>query len=573
MIDFLITSSKHKVSFVDKWNIVSLSPDRSIYFINNDYFISNLRYQKVLIIGDCINKEAIGSIDKLDEDFVINKLKGNYYAFLINKDGYTVMSSAFGLLPIYYKTDYSIISSSVDLIRKSSKVSLTENKKWLVNQLLFNYQFGNETFFNEINLFPALSYLQIKNKSIKFYKYYEIRDSYSSQPKKWKIVLNNLSDLFIPIVRQYIPNDDSIISFTGGFDGRTLVAIATHYMSKFNTYSYGKIENDDVSIPMYNSKLLDIPYSWLNLGSEYYNTEYLKSATNFTKHTDGGNGFLYAHIDYSARKISEKSNLVISGACGSELFRAVHSSGAVTSQALIALFKIDIFDDYKEFIFNSDVFKYINKNQYYQEIESVIKQTWNYKLYLPDFLSKNQKLYVFVYEEIFRKFFGTWITAHMKYVSVRTPYIDYEFFKELIKSDLSGAYSDFLTNSPLKRFKGQVFYADVIKKTNSQIYKLKTGKGYSPREVREFRLRPKLLLPFILRRIKRILHKQNLDNLSIISGIMINKIELLKIINQSDSTINHMRLESALNKLSPFTKESERDTILTIFSYLIYRKL
>ena len=482
-----------------------------------------------------------------------------------------VTSSAFGLLPIYYHKDYSIISSSVELARKNSDTEFTINKKWTISQLLFNYQFGNDTLYNEIYLLSAFTYFKIEGDKTSGIKYFDVANSFLEKPISWKKAINSLSNLFIKTSELYIPQEKSVISFTGGFDGRTLVSVATHFNKNFETFSYGKIENDDVHIPLKNSKELGLPHFWLDLDKMYSKEHYIESSIEYIKNTNGANGFLYAQVDYSAKKVSEKSPVLVSGVCGSELFRAAHSSGAVTSKALLNLFQLESIEEYRKSIINSGVFKYIEKESHSNEIEDLIQESWNYKLSLPGKLTKNQKLYVFVYEEIFRKFFGDWVIAQMKYVKVRTPFIDFDFFKAIVETELSGAYSDFLTENPLKRFKGQVFYADVIKKTNKRIYKMKTGKGYAPKIIREPILRPLLLIPFLRKRLHRKIISTNLDNLGIISGIEKYKEALMKL--KDNNQFNKEKLLFDLNNLTPYTSEVERDNLLMSISLLTYNKL
>ncbi|MFK5982664.1 MAG: hypothetical protein QM499_07105 [Flavobacteriaceae bacterium] len=543
--------------------------DISLFYEDLIFSIGN-QSKKLIIIGDCINLPCTKNLDFLDIEHITNNLKGNFYAFLVLNDELFVTSSAFGLLSIYYNEDYSILSSSVDLIKEFSDSKLTKNKKWVVNQLLFNYQFGEDTFYNEVSLLPAFSYLKIINGKTSKIKYFEVASAFVEKPIKWKKSIDTLSDLFIKTSQLYIPQDNSVVSFTGGFDGRTLVSVATHFNKNFETFSYGKIENDDVFIPLKNSKKLNLAYNWLNLDDDYSNNEYVKSSFEYIKTTSGTNGLLYAHVDYSAKWLKNKYDYLISGVCGSELFRAAHSSGAVTSKALINLFRLDSFKEYRDSIINSGVFDYIDKDIYNNEIKEQIQVSWDYKLGLPQNLTKNQKLYVFVYEEIFRKFFGDWITAQMKYIKVRTPYIDFDFFKAIIKTELSGAYSDFLTENPLKRFKGQVLYADIIKKTNLNIYNMKTGKGYAPKIIREPILRPLLLIPFLSKRFRRKVKQTNLDNLGIISGVKNYNNEL---INKKDhKQFKVKKLIADLKDLTPYTNEVERDNLLMSISLLTYSK-
>jgi len=562
------------IEFVIVKNINSKSGFKYSYEFNNGYLLQCEKIdnyiekedKKLIIIGDCINFNDF-SIEQIGINEILNSFKGNFYAFLSDGQNLFITSSAFGLLPIYYLNDFAVLSSSVKLIKNEVNGKMTENKKWLINQLLFNYQLGTDTIFQEIELFPTMSYLFISNNEINFNKYYRIRDEFLSQPISWKKALPDLSEKFIRLVAQYIPDKKAVISFTGGFDGRTLVSIATHFRKDFTSFSYGKITNDDVYIPKANAEDLGIPYFWLNLNEDYSKLEYFNSAFKFIQKTDGSNGFLYAHVEYLATKVKEKGNVLLSGICGSELFRAAHSSGAVTSKALIDLFRLDTFESYRDSVINLEVLRYLKNEDYNPSINEVLKEAWEFKLDLEKKLDKNKSLYVFVYEEIFRKFFGPWVKSQMNTVCVRTPYIDFSFFKEIIKTELSGAYSDFLTDNPIKRYKGQVFYAEVIRKTNKKLFWTKTGKGYSPAIVNKPILRPFLAIPFLSKRLNRRVIKTDFDNLGIITGI---KQSIPFLFNISHLDIDSELLKDDLVNLHNTDRESYRDTILMSYSILMY---
>jgi len=566
MIDFIISRNTSNNS--DFHLNHQLNNNYNLHCKKVDYIIED-ESRKLIIIGDCINITDFNiKHDGIAE--LTNNLKGNFYAFLSDRQNLYITSSAFGLLPVYYLNDFSILSSSVRMIKKQvmGRMKLTENKKWLINQLLFNYQFGTQTFFEEIELFPSMSYLLISNNENRFIKYYDVRDELLSQPLVWKKALTELSEEVIRLFGLYIPDNSAVISFTGGFDGRTLVSIATNLHRNFVTFSYGKLSNDDVYIPKANAENLGIPYFWINLDEDYLSRDYYKSATEFIQNTDGANGFLYAHVDYLALKVKEKGDILISGVCGSELFRSVHATGAVTSKALIDLFREDDFKKYKEKIFNSESFRYINIKEYHEEIEFIIEETWKYKLDLLKKMGKNKALYVFIIEEVFRKFFGPWVKTQMSQLPVRTPYIDFQFFKKVIKTELLGAYSDFMTDNPLKRYKGQVLYSEVIRRTNTRMYWTKTGKGYSPAIVNNSILRPLLFFPFISKRLKRKLLSTDFDNLGIISGIK-NSIPFL--LSLTHSNFYNELLIDDLKSLRNIDEESYRDTILMMYSIIIYK--
>ena len=69
------------------------------------------------------------------------------------------------------------------------------------------------------------------------------------------------------------------------------------------------------------------------------------------------------------------------------------------------------------------------------------------------------------------------------YVNNRSPFLDLAFIKELFKTFYCGVYSDVFTNNPVKRYKGQLIYSNIINKTYPELFNMMTGKGYKPADL------------------------------------------------------------------------------------------
>ncbi|QKX03912.1 hypothetical protein HN014_02985 [Aquimarina sp. TRL1] len=530
---------------------------------NDTYTIIEYNDVKVILLGDFID-----SIENLKdmEDHAIPRCRGNFYAIVIRGERLSLYSSFLSILPIFYHKDKTIFSSSISWIQKWKNTEYTIDKKYILECLLFNYGFFNRTLYQEIHLLPCHTFLTFQENSVSVIKHFETRRLFTSFPNEGSKVAGTLSDLFINTVKTYFPDDFFNIAFTSGFDGRTLVSCATHLNKNFRTFSFGKIENDDVRIPMLNAEELGIPYHYFDLGTEdYYNNKYYANAQKYLSSGYQGNGFLYAHFLYSARQVSKESRYLISGVIGSELFRALHTTGAVTSHALADVFRIEREQELIERLRNSPVLEVLVKNEFLMELKELLEEIIAYKKGLPKELSVNQQFYSFVFEETFRKFFGQWIVAQQQYLTVRTPFLDFNFIRELLQSQYAGANNDFFTNNPLKRMKGQYLYADIIKKTNETIYHQMTGKGYRPIDVREMRYHHNIMIPFLTKRLKRKVTKTNLDNLGIISGIKSNQQALYKTLSDVPY-FNLAKIEKQLTELSPYTVEKERDALLMSLS-------
>lgn len=561
MTHFIISKSKElsgtKIQLTHDW-VLTLQKDRYEQYDKDG--------AKIIVIGDYIGqKEDLFTTSYND----IPKLRGNFYAIIIDDNEVSVYSSFLNVLPIYYTTDYAYISSSIHYIREQCKKEFLVDKKFILETLLFNYGFFNRTLYQDISLVPSNSYVLISKEDVEVKQHFEITSLFTQSASYGPKVADSLSALFIETAKQYFPDETFSIAFTSGFDGRTLVSCASYFNKDFETFSFGKRDNDDVIIPKENAAELDIPYQCFDLGSNtYIDKEYLDSTLSFITHAPGGNGFIYPHVLYSTKEVAKTSNYLLSGVVGSELFRALHLTGAITSQSLVDVFRSDSSQELADKIRNAAALQTVNKNEFKTEIEELIQELIAYKDSIPSDLTHNQKFYVFVFEEIFRKFFGQWISMQMQYLYVRTPFLDYEFIKALLQTQYAGANNDFLTENPLKRMKGQYVYADIIRKTNTKIYGQKTGKGYRPKDLRESIYLYKIIMPFLLKRFKRKVATPNLDNLGIISGVSTHKEHIKKLIDSS-VYFDMPLLSKMLDELSPYTLEKERDHILMVLSIVL----
>ena len=558
MIDFLITHKNNTIKTDQK--SIWLDDQWQLFLFGNQYQIEEQSEEKIILIGDSI--DPVSSFHRLTGEEIFKK-PGHFYVITIQKESIKIYNSLFSMMPIYYYKQARIVSSSISLIKEYSKNSFTLDKKFILENLLFNYGFFNRSLFEEIRLLPTHTSVILQKGEISFHKCIDIaEDLFGNSDPQTKYDANQLSDLFIKTTQKYFPEQLFQIAFTSGFDGRTLVSCATHNHKAFETFSVGKPENDDVSIPKRNANSLKIPYRFFNLGESVYLDEYFNNALEYTTQGYLGNGFLYAHFLYSTKEITKTASHLLSGACGSELFRALHNTGAVTSQALVDLFRLEDDLAIKEALMNAQPLKVLNLAEFSNELEELIDEVIHYKKELPTSLTPNQSFYFFVFEEIFRKFFGQWIYMQQKYIRVRTPYLDYEFVKALLSSKYAGANNDFFTKNPFKRMKGQYIYADIIKKTNRKIFCQKTGKGYRPADVRYFWNRYRVLMPFVQKRLKRKVAKTYLDNLGIISGIQKNKDAIKDLFSQDEVLFRNDFLKTSLDNLTPYTNEKERDILL-----------
>jgi hypothetical protein len=564
MIDDFIVCNKREKWLDSEMNTLKLTKDILLY-TNSSYLDFDQGESRILIIGDYIGtQENLFSIENND----IPKQRGNFYAIVVTDQTVKIYTSFFSILPLYYDVDLSIISSSIDSIKKCIPRHYTVDKKYILESLLFNYGFFNRTIYKEIKLLPCHSFVQFIGIEVEIHKHFSITELFTTAPRGGNKVANELSNLFIETSKHYFPDEHFDIAFTSGFDGRTLVSCALHHNKKFSTFSFGRPEIDDVHIPSKNAKTLGIPYQSFDISVEdYLATSYLKNADEYTTKAYKGNGFLQAHYVYSTKKISEQSKYMLSGYVGSELFRALHATGTVTSMALRDVFMTNSDTELKIKLKASKALSVLNISEFVNDLEELLDEILDYKKSLSKQNTINQQFYTFVFEEIVRKFFGQKIAVQQQYLNVRTPFLDYQFVKALLQTKYAGANNVFFTQNPLKRTKGQYIYTDIIKKTNATIYHQRTGKGYRPIDVRNPFYMMNIVYPFFKKRIIRKVKKTYMDNFGIVSGILYNKEKVRPYINEG-FYFDKEKLTQMINNLTVYTVEHERDTLLMSLSIL-----
>jgi asparagine synthetase B (glutamine-hydrolysing) len=564
--DFIILSTKEKNISVSNVFKYQLDINKDLILVTNSrYSDFNKSGKRVIIIGDCIDTEEILYVSK-DND--IPKLRGNFYAVVVYNETVKIYNSFFSILPLYYSMDRDVVSSSIDMIKMFIPREYTVDKKYILESLLFNYGFFNRTICKEIKLLPCHSFVQFTNNHIEIHKHFLITELFVSTPRGGKKVADELSELFIKTSKHYFPDEHFDIAFTSGFDGRTIVSCALHHNKKFSTFSFGRPEIDDVHIPSRNAQTLGIPYQSFDVSDkEYLDTQYLENADEYNTRAYKGNGFLQAHYVYTTKKISQQSRYMLSGYVGSELFRALHTTGTVTSLALRDVFITTEENTLKTKLRTSKALEVLNINEFVDDLEELVDEILEYKRSLSKKLTINQQFYIFVFEEIIRKFFGQKIAVQQQYLNVRTPFLDYQFVKTLLQTKYAGANNDFFTQNPLKRTKGQYIYTDIIRKTNKIIYRQRTGKGYRPIDVRNIFYMMNIIYPFFKKRFVKKVKKTYMDNFGIVSGIQSNKEKVRPYIDEG-FYFDQEKLTQMFNDLTVYTVEHERDTLLMSLSIL-----
>lgn len=513
----------------------------------------------ILILGDCINSQELCNND-LITPVILRKLKGIFILIAIEEDSFKIYPSLFSMLPIYYSSDFKTISNSLELIKKTERFPTQINRRFILESYLFNYPFSDQTYLKSIKRLDSFSSLIFRNGEIQVEKDDNISDWFTDNPISGKKELEYLAEVFLEQIKQYYAPYRNSVTFTGGFDGRTIVAAGLLHKTAIETFSMGRPENDDVNIPLGNAKKLGIPYHYYDLGASDFQESYPEWAKKMSILTGGFNGFLYAHFLYGAAKESAKNHYLLTGYCGSELFRALNVQGAITSADLVSVFNHTDDIALKNLLWNSEKLAFLEKEKYENAFEEMFEEILAYRKSRPTHFLQNHFFYQYVFTEVFRKVFGSWTLAQFDFINIRIPFLDYTFVRKLLLTEFAGCNNEFFIHNPFKRLKGQLLYAEIIKQSSPELFQLYTGKGYRPSDLMSFYGKCHITIPFIKKRISRKTNEPFLDNLGLVSGYKLHR-KTIEDSFQKLEGFNHNALLKASSKLNGFTPEKLRDMI------------
>jgi asparagine synthase (glutamine-hydrolysing) len=416
---------------------------------------------------------------------LIQNIYGHFYYCYqdSNEKSIIIGNSLFSILPVYYRKYSDKIVFSNSPIRISS--DRTISKRFILENLLFNYPLFNNSTYDDVFLLKTNHSIKIDVHGEQQIQHTAIEDLFVSNPKSWRKSLNDVADQFIHASEKYYPDKPFTCSLTGGFDGRTLTACGLYHNKKFGVYSFGNQESDDVVIAEKLAELADIQFSHVELLKEYVNDHSLRCGHEFIIGASGGASFARAHYLYSAKLLAENSAYLVTGNFGSEILRAFHVAGVVINANLYHVFNALSYDHMLEILFNAPELKWLNVNTFKLEWESLVEDLKLLPCYDPNYaeMTKSEKFYVFIFNEVFRKYFGAEMVNQFKYLPNRTPFLDFQFLKAILQTEVAGVYSDFYEHNPLKRYKGQVLYGHIIRKTYPSFGEIKTDKGYRPNDL------------------------------------------------------------------------------------------
>ena len=424
-------------------------------------------------------------LEKGSIESVIRNTDGFYYLLVIYtiEQKLIISSGNFSIVPVFYslRKDILSVSSSFDILAFHEKdFARTIDRQYYLEKALFNYPLFNRTPFKEISLLPSNSFLEYSRSAFKIRKHTDICDFFTALPELSKAGADELSDMFLEMAEGFIPEYPCMLSLTGGLDSRTVAGILAGRAEVSGAYTYGLSQEVDIKIAAEIADFLKLDFTPVILDGNFAREHFWHHGVEFMKKSFGSGNLSRAHYHFILENCLGSSRYLMTGNFGSEILRSVKSPGVVTSGALFKLFSSIEGDDLNDNLRKEGALDYLNPLVINENLANLIGEIGGWLNKLPSRLTVNQKFYVYIFEEVFRKYFGPEIIVQRTSVNHRAPFLCFSFIERILKTGFAGANSGFNERNPLKRMQGQVLYSSIIKKSNPALLNFRLDRGYKP---------------------------------------------------------------------------------------------
>lgn len=466
-------------------------------------------YGNIFLRQGCSIKPQIGSLlDNVLFDLNSNinihsKYKGNYCIFCLYKKEKTtkIINSQLGLSHIYYyhRSNEFYVGNNLNHFKY---LGLNINMCSIYQKLLFTYVISDDTFISGVKRVRAGEMIEFSNGKLSKIKGYALEELFGNSDKS-KFSIDKYIYLFNNSVSDKANSDSNInVSFTGGFDGRTIISSLINSGKEVNAYSFGKYNGENTRIPLGISEKIGISYNPVYLEEEY-ERNYVNDAKKAIYFSDGISFNERANYIYAFRKLSRKSRFVLSGLMGGETLRPIHLRTDYMNE------------NYYQIIYNNNnslIKDYFSKSnipsalmaQDENSISELYESVYERQKEIGEFKKSDSGFLYYLYDLLsvgFRMYYGTEIHLERQYCNNLTPYYDIDLLEYLFSTDYTEVFRQAFKSGKIHRWGGQKIYARIIKSNFNYLNLYPVDRGYPP----GYLLNPlKLpLIPYLYYRRKR----------------------------------------------------------------------
>ncbi len=396
-----------------------------------------------------------------------------------------LITDRFGYKLLYYTQlkDTFIFASEIKGILAHPHFQRELNPAAISDYIFFNYTLGDRTSIKNIYRLPPAACWRWDGKSLIKKEYWSIKNLISLPQISLKRTLEEGHILFKKIVNELTDDIDEkyALTLTGGFDGRTILAVLPPEKSNnFYTFTFGIKDNIDTIIARRAAKRVNYTHLEIELGEEFHkNFDELVHTTSWL--TEGKTGALRAHYIYTFQKMRQYANIFLTGIGGSEFLRPLHNIGDMHHINLKPLLLASNIEEALEKLL-SDIKppEFFNPDFLIDYKEHIRTSIYNTLINPYKGLTQGERFLCFNIREVVRKYFEPEMMIENTTGTLRPPYLDYEFLEFITKTPFSSRFAPLFADSPITRRKAHLFYSHILAKESPKLAWTNTDRGYPP---------------------------------------------------------------------------------------------
>ena len=466
---------------------ISVSIDENL---NDKFFYDQKEQILVLYRGKLIldkisnNSSTDNTIHKLSSLYrkqgaeFLKNIYGSFNLVLIDffEKKIILCNDSVGILRIYYRYKNGILFFSTQL-SKLLQAGISLNNEGILQYLMFNYYYDDNTLYSDIYWVLPGSVNEFSTSSVKKIKYFDLFDHvYSYRLANNENGIQQVAETLNIVVKDYLKNEDALLTLTSGFDSRLLLASVTSLKSNIFAFTFGQKDNIEFEISQeIVSKINNLKYLQILLDDEFKNfsksySEYLIESKNVELNF---NRFHYVYVWKKLLAQDFKLN-ILTGLCGDSFLRDGMEVGTKTNELLFNLVNTTNKEKtIRDYIFKKlDLLHELGFNEG-EIIERLVE------IFLP--IKNNDKYFNHFFIKIkfgIQKYFATELNTENIFLDTYSPFLDLRYINSLISSGFSNLDYDFLDKKVRYQNISHKFYASLIKSLDDKLLNITTNRGY-----------------------------------------------------------------------------------------------
>ncbi|MCB9302693.1 MAG: hypothetical protein H6566_18780 [Lewinellaceae bacterium] len=435
----------------------------------------------------------------------LGHIKGSFILFISDshKQQTFIITDPLSLRSLYYRETPGglFFSSSLPTLKELLKELAIEpayDGASIIEYYLFDFTLGHHTMLEGVSELQAGNLLQMGEEGLGLHSYADPQELFplTEEPLDEKEGGQLLTEVLEKNIALFTDGPkNTAIALTGGYDSRSIAALAGADFQKYQYYSYGAPQSWDVNIPQRLADKNHLDHLIIDLSGEF-KRNFSAYALKTIQLGDGIAEASRANYLYVYSNFLKDKKSILSGLFGSELIKNPSSRGLFIDENILSILRSEdpglAFGRLYGHMLDQDIFEPEFVIRHRDEVQ---RRVLNNPLVCNQ-LPFNRKLLYFIMMIGCRKYFAKEIKLERFYLNNRTPFFDIDFIQSLLLTPYPWVYNWTREKSLVKNLKIHRVYASFISRNKGLMNTISTH-GFQPGYLLSAWFYPLLALQFI----------------------------------------------------------------------------